>query len=108
MESSLSAEDDNVADRGALVVDGAFGCGYLIRGGANTAPALVAHWPARTLGHLTYHPHPRTRLHTATGEDSLRRVVVLGAPVEVRAGLTDGHGICERVLDAWAADGVDG
>ncbi|HLS46332.1 MAG TPA: hypothetical protein VK045_12940, partial [Ornithinicoccus sp.] len=41
-------------------------------------------------------------------EDSLRRVVILGDPVEVRAGLTDGHRVCERVLDAWAADGVDG
>src|SRR5690606_16902072 len=50
----------------------------------------------------------RTRLHTATDEDSLRRVVILGDPVDVAAGLTDGRRVCERVLQAWATDGING
>src|SRR5690606_14002598 len=108
MASIMSEGDGQVADREARVVDGAFGGGYLIRGGTNTAPGLVTDWPAHVLGHLTYHPHPRTRLHTATDEDSLRRVVILGDPVDVAAGLSDGRRVCERVLQAWATDGING
>jgi hypothetical protein len=107
MESNAAAEGP-VSDREALVVDGAFGCGYLIRAGANTAPALVAHWPAHELGRLTYHPHPRTRLHTASADEAgPGRVVILGDPVEVAAAVTDGRRICERALEAWATGGVD-
>ena len=95
------------AEHDALVVDGAFGGGYLVRGGANTAPRLVAGWPVHELGALTYHPHPRTRLQTAAAHQGPGRVVILGHPVDVTAALTDGNLICERVLDSWASGGLD-
>ena len=93
------------ADREALVVDGAFGGGYLIRGGGNTAPSLVDGWPSHRLGTLTYHLHPRTHLHTAGGDTGPGRVVILGTPVDVPGGLVDGQVISERVLDAWRSRG---
>ncbi|MCK0114324.1 hypothetical protein MWU75_19485 [Ornithinimicrobium sp. F0845] len=94
-------------DRDALVVDGAFGGGYLIRGGGNAAPSLVDGWPSQHLGQLTYHPHPRTRLHTATREHRPERVVILGTPVDVAAGTADGQAITDRALQTWTEAGLD-
>lgn len=102
-------------DRDDLVVDGAFGGGYLIRGGASTAPSLVDRWPSHRLGRLTYHLHPRTRWHTAGGDGGADgdpaagpgRVVIVGTPVDVPGGMADGRLICEHALDAWSAGGLD-
>ncbi|USQ76318.1 hypothetical protein [Ornithinimicrobium cryptoxanthini] len=98
---------DQPVGHDALVVDGAFGCGYLVRAGTNTAPGLVAGWPVHKLGSLTYHLHPRTRLHAAVRDGGPGRVVILGHPVDVRAGLGDGDLICEDVLDSWTDQGLD-
>lgn len=108
----MTSQDQQVAasqqaEHDALVVDGAFGAGYLVRTGANTAPGLVAGWPVHELGALTYHPHPRTRLQTAAADGGPGRVVILGHPVDVSAALTDGDQICGRVLQSWADGGVD-
>lgn len=94
------------ADREDLVVDGAFGCGYLIRDESAAVPAEVRRWPAHRLGALTYHLHPRARLHTAERTPGPGRVVLVGDPVDVAAGTVDGTRIGREVLDSWASGGV--
>ncbi|WP_109472746.1 hypothetical protein [Ornithinimicrobium cavernae] len=103
MTERTVSEDE---ERERLVVDGAFGCGYLVRGGAASAPDLVDRWPVHRLGALTYHLHPRTRLQTAVRAHGPGRVVLLGHPVDVDAGTADGQAVCETALDTWAAGGL--
>jgi len=97
---------DGGAEREDLVVDGAFGCGYLIRGGSSTAPPEVARWPVQRLGTLTYHLHPRARLHSVVRPHGPGRIVLIGEPVDVQAGLVDAERICGLALDAWESGGV--
>lgn len=92
-------------DEESQVVDGAFGCGYLVRAGDNTAPPEVARWPVHQEGGLTYHLHPRTRWQRAHGAPGV--VLILGHPVDVPAGISDGEEVCRRVVSAWSTGGVD-
>lgn len=94
-------------DRDQAVVDGAFGCGYLVLGGAGVSPPdLVAGWPVHRLGSLSYHLHPRARLHSVTRDDGPGRIVLLGDPVDVDTGTVDATRIGETALDVWTSGGL--
>lgn len=98
---------DAPEERARQVLDGAFGCGYLVLGGDRiTAPDLVAGWPVHRLGSLRYHLHPRARLHTAIRDGGPGRIVILGDPADVDTGTVDGTVICQTALDVWASGGL--
>ncbi|GAA1149628.1 hypothetical protein [Ornithinicoccus hortensis] len=80
------------------VVDAVHGHGYLVRpaGDDGRLPDVVRPWPQRRVGPLSLHLHPRTVCSVA-GDGPLR-AVLLGHPVDVDAGLTDGAEIAERVV----------
>lgn len=102
----MTARDaDPAVARERQVVQGAFGGGYLVRGGAATAPDLVAGWPTRTLGALTYHVHPRAQWGTVADPEGPGRVVLLGTPVDLSAGVLDVTQVCATTLQVWRRDG---
>lgn len=94
-------------DRDQVVLDGAFGCGYLILGGDGPdVPDLVRGWTVHRLGSLRYHLHPRARLHTVTRPDGPGRIVLLGDPADIDTGTVDGTRIGGTALDVWASGGL--
>lgn len=88
-----------------LVLDAAFGHGYLILPKGQPAGALVADWPVHEIAGHRYHLHPRTRSSLAAGEPGT--VVLLGHPLDLDAGLGDPQRIAERLLATWQAGGPD-
>lgn len=102
-----AAAHTDSTDRAARVVDGAFGVGYLVRGGAATVPTTVETWPRHELGSLTYHVHPRARLTTAATPGGPGRVVIVGDPVDVRAGDREPSSIAATSLQVWQRSGAD-
>lgn len=98
-----------------LVLDGAHPHGYLLTNAPPRSPtsdrrstaADVRDWRARDdlLPHTVLHLHPRTALSHEQG--TIGTVVLLGSPVDVVAGITDGHRIAGRLAGTWDLGGRD-
>lgn len=101
------AEVSAVTNREAAVLDGAFGCGYLVRTSTEPAPGILTGWARHRVGELTYHLHPRTQWAHTQEAGGPGRVVLIGTPIDVSAGTVDADAICTLTLRAWASGGVD-
>lgn len=92
------------ADR---VLDGAHPHGYLLLSSSVTPPDDVTGWVSRgdLVPGTTLYLHPRTVLSCERGATGT--VVLLGHPVDVGAGITDGHRIASRLAGTWDLRGDD-
>ena len=91
----------------AAVLDGAHPHGYLVCSPGATPSADTAGWRVEPdlLPGVDVHLHPRTVCSQARGGDGT--VVLLGHPVDVAAGITDGHRIARRLVGTWDLGGPD-
>ncbi|QFG70023.1 hypothetical protein [Ornithinimicrobium pratense] len=91
----------------AAVLDGAHPHGYLLVSGGTTPAGDTQGWRAEPglLPGVVLHLHPRTVLAHGRGGHGV--VVLLGHPVDVVAGITDGDRIASRLAGTWDLGGQD-
>ncbi|WP_134774614.1 hypothetical protein [Ornithinimicrobium flavum] len=109
MSGAGGAHPDGGADgrHDEQVLDGAHPHGYLLVGPGVAPPPDVAGWPTRAdlVPGATLHLQPRTVLSCERGATGT--VILLGHPVDVGAGITDGHRIASRLVGTWDLRGDD-
>lgn len=91
----------------AAVLDGAHPHGYLLVGRGTTPTEDSRGWRTEPdlLPGTVLHLHPRTVL--ARGRGGRGTVVLLGHPVDVAAGITEGDRIASRLAGTWDLGGQD-